>query len=353
MSVTQNRTARPAAPTAAGRTTATREGGEGARLLLRFLRSVPLALVLIGYLTAASALSTLIPQHQEAAWYQQHYPTVASRLILAFGLQAFFRSALFLLPGSLFVLNLVLCTAHRLLSRHRVGAPRRYGPDLVHLGFLLLLAGGAATVFGREEQMVYLPEGHEVTLPGGSVLKTRTLDFQEYPDGRPKDWLSTVEVTSGDSFRPQQRVFTIEVNRPLRVGGLKVYQTDFYRLPALTVAETGGETFMLAPGHELATGSRTLRYRGWESGPPAAGEAAGQGTAVFEWWNGDVLAGEQRLGVGESLEGYRLLSVRHFPVTGLRVVRDPGVALALPALALIALGLTLAFVQKLRKEATP
>ena len=352
MRTTRDRTVRPGA---ADPGTAERlpPPGEGARLLLRFLRSVPLALVLIGYLTAVSALSTLVPQHQDAAWYQQHYPTAVSRLILAFGLEAFFRSALFILPAALFVLNLALCTVHRLARRHRAGAPRRYGPDIVHLGFLLLLAGGAATVFGREEQTVYLPEGHAVTLPGGSVLTTRKLDFQEYPDGRPRDWLTTVEVASGDAFRPQPRVFTIEVNRPLRVGGLKVYQTDFYRLPALTVEETGGDTFMLTPGHELPARTRTLRYRGWESEPPAAGEAAGRGVAVFEWWNEGLLVGEQRLAVGGSLEGYRLLSVRHFPVTGLRVVRDPGITLVLPALALVALGLTLAFIQKLRKEENP
>ncbi len=361
MRSTRDRTTRPAAAetSTAERQPPLRERGEGARLLLRFLRSVRLALVLIGYLVAASALSTLIPQNQEIAWYQQHYPTALSRLILAFGLHAFFRSALFLLPAGLFVVNLAFCTVHRLAARHRAGARRRYGPDIVHVGFLLLLAGGAATVFGREEQAVYLPEGHEVTLPGGSVLKTVALEVQEYPDGRPRDWLTTVELTPGDAWPGEAsgakpRVFTIEVNHPLRVGGVKVYQTDFYRLPVLEVVqEPAGEVLTLIPGRELQTPSGTLRYRGLENEAPAGGEAAGRGTAVFEWWKEDNLIGERRVAVGGSLEGYRLSSLRYFPVTGLRVVRDPGFQLVIPALILIAFGLTLTFAQKPRKEETP
>lgn len=334
-------------------------------MVIKFLRSIQLALVLIGYLAVTSALATLVPQGREAAYYTSRYSTAFSRLILTFGLDGFFRSAFFLLPAALFTVNLALCAAHRLAVRLLAGARRRFGPDLVHLGLLLLIAGGAVTLFGREERMVYLPEGDAVTLPGGSVLRARLLEYQEYPDGRPKDWLTTVEVsgavTAGaapaDAARgtspapPAPRVFTIEVNRPLRVGRLKVYQSSFHRLPALAVEREGAGTSTLIPGHGLPTsGGGRLRYVTFESDAPGTREEEARGTAVFEEWRGGIRTGQKRLALGTRFEGYRLAGLKYFSVTGLHVVRDPGFPLVIGALLLAAGGLSLSVIQKAREE---
>lgn len=339
-------------------------------MIVKSLRSVQLALALIGFLALASSLATLVPQGREAAYYQQQFSPLAAWLIRFFQVDTFFRSPFFLLPAALFAVNLGLCAAFRLVSRSRAGARARYGPDIIHVGLILLLAGGVITLFGREERTVFLPEGHAVTLPGGGVLKTRALEYQEYPDGRPRDWLTTVELFSGMPGKPGQaagaagqtaqagrapQVFTIEVNRPLRLGALKVYQSDFYQVPTLAVEE-GGTSHTIIPGHGLRTPEGMLRYRTFENEPAAgatAGVAAARGVAVFEEWKAGNRTGERRLAVGESFAGYRIAGMKPFPVTGLRVVRDPGFLPVVAAMLLLGIGLVLTFIQKTREEKNP
>jgi hypothetical protein len=312
--------------------------------IMAALRSVKVAVGLIAYLAVTAALATLVPQGRDPAFYRQAYSPFVAGLVLGLRIDVFFRSAVFLVPAALFALNLFLCTLHRLTTAHAGGRRKPWGPDLVHLGLLLLLAGGAVTVFGRQEQMLYLPEGHAATLPDGSLLTVRSIDYQQYPDGRPKDYLTAVTV--GPEGGPGRQA-VIEVNRPLRVGGRRIYQTSYFHALALQKDRQG---YLLAPGDGLPTAAGGalyfVRFDTLSAPGPTERSAASGGSIVFDEYGSDGSpAGVRQFAVGDTLEGGYTIT-RALVVTGLNVVRDPGFVPVAIALAMVALGLSLTFIEK-------
>ncbi len=236
------------------------------RSLHRALASAGLAVGLLLLLAAVAVVATVAPR--------------GSALIAASGLDRFPRSALFLVPAALLFVNAAVCAAGRFARRRRSAAPPRFGPDLVHLGVLLLIAAGILTAAARREGSLTLAEGDRALLAGEYLLTLRSCRLDSYPDGRPRDWVSTVDVSRGGA--PVASGFAIEVNRPLRVGRLRVLQAGYGRQARVTAAGAAG-------------GGR---------------------------------------------------EIREVDVTVLRVVEDPGLLPAKAALALIAVGLTLTAVRK-------
>ncbi len=316
--------------------------------IMAALRSVKVAVVLIAYLAVTAALATLVPQGQEAQYYRQLYSPFAADLVLGLRIDVFFRSAIFLAPAGLFSVNLFLCTLHRLTSAHAGAHPKPWGPDLVHMGLLLLIVGGAITVFGREERMLYLPEGHSATLPDGSVLTVNSIQYQEYPDGRPRDYLTAVTVAPEGG---PSRTATIEVNRPLRQAGRRIYQTNYYAGHTLTL-EKDNQSFMVVPGDGVQTSTGTvLRFDRVDA---LGTSGSGDGFIVFgEYASDGSLTGERQFVVGDQVEGYQITGVAPFVETGLNVVRDPGFIPVLVALAMVTLGLSLTFIEKGLKGTGP
>lgn len=191
----------------------------------RFLGSVKLAIILILFIAAASLLSTLVPQGRPPDFYRETWPPFLSVVILFFGYDRFFSSWLFLIPSFLFFVNLLLCTLRRLASELKKQTRRRYGPDILHIGLLILIVGGTVTYMGNRTGYIALAEGDTVVMPGGFTLVLESFEFLIYSDGRPKDWISTVHVSKDG--RTLIDSYPIEVNKPLKVGGLNIYQYSY------------------------------------------------------------------------------------------------------------------------------
>ncbi len=219
----------------------------------------------------------------------------------------------------------------------RAGAPRRFGPDLVHLGVLLLIAGGIITATARQEALFYMAEGDQVVLNREHLMTLRSFRFDRYPDGRPRDWVSTVEVARG--HEGAAKPFAIEVNRPLRVGGLKVLQTSYGREARATLADSSGSERLIRSTGALRMGQRALVLAGIEE--PG-------GRAIFEEWEGRTRTRVLRAAVSEKVGEYVVRAISEVDVTGLKVVHDPGFAVVVAAVALVATGLSLAAIQKAR-----
>ena len=93
----------------------------------------------------------------------------------------------------------------------------------IQLGFVIALAGGAASGLVREEEELKVYEGTTETFHNLSV----TLDdfiMDTYPNGRPKRCASDLRVRTSEGKEVNG---TIEVNHPLSVGGWKIYQYDY------------------------------------------------------------------------------------------------------------------------------
>jgi len=307
--------------------------------LYRFFRSVKLAVVLILVIIALSMLATLVPQGMPDEMYRARYSPAVYALINAFGYQRFFGSAFFLIPVLFFTVNLGVCAADRFITRARTRAKRRYGPDLVHIGLLILIAGGLVTALGRHEVALSLVDGQEAALASGQIVHLVSFQFFKYDNGMPKEWISTVRVTRDG--REEVSSFPIRVNHPLRLSGITLYQSAWNVTGTLTLTDAEGKEVSPQPGDYFEqNGSR------WEF---TSFEQAGDAWAVsFSRYRGTEPAPiETRLlRVGESIGPFAVKAISATQSTVLKAVSDPGLAPFLAALVLLLAGLGLTFIQK-------
>ncbi len=249
--------------------------------------SVRLALALIIAIAAVSVLGTLIPQHRPAADYAARFGN-AGKLAGPLGLDRIYQSPLFLGLLLLLAVNLSVCTLDRLPARSRKafgtgwaaeagkfeswkihdsfslkGSPaeaaeavasglRRghfrvrkaadgprlllrgtrntlgaFGADFVHAGLLVVIAGGIASGLGGFKTEIAVVEGKtEAVGTGGLELRLDRFETDYYPGGAVKDWKSAIALLrSGRTVASG----TIEVNHPLRAGGVMFYQSGYGR----------------------------------------------------------------------------------------------------------------------------
>ena len=308
-----------------------------ARSLYAFFTSVRLALVLIVVIVVLALLATLVPQGRPEAWYQANYSSAVSRAVQFMHLANMFGSALFLVPVCLFTLNLGFCTVERFARRVRTAAPRRYGPDLVHIGLLVLIAGGLVTALGRQEQTQFLAEGAEAGIGSGYAVRLLSFQFLRYDNGSPREWISTVDVT-----RDGQREiasFPIEVNHPLRLRGLTVYQSSWDVEGTLRLKDSDGRDVSPSPGDYFDQGGSRWMFSSFQH----------DGTAwavVFQRFQGRTLEETRTLRTGDTIGPFTVTGITAREVTGLKTVRDPGLVPFLVAVVLITAGLALTFLQR-------
>ncbi len=301
-------------------------------------------MVLILYITATSILASLVPQGRELAFYYHTYPQPLAFLIEKTGFDHFFTSILFLAPAALFFVNLLVCTVDRLTRELKKKTKRRFGPDLIHVGLLVLVIGSVISFTGKKEGFVYLGEGDQVTLPGEYVLTLESFDFQIYEDGRPKDWISTVEVRKNGEKLVDS--YPIEVNNPLKVGNIKIYQSSYSREEQLVLTTPDGEERQVRARQPIMTEEAAYLFRGFTR-DSETGEIE---HAVVEKWQNQKVTDTLQVSEGGTFDGFTVenLSVRQ--VTGLQAKIDPGFIPVLIALIIAGCGLGWTYIQKAREN---
>jgi ResB-like family len=268
-------------------------------------------------------------------------PRVAVALLLlgvaSSVLSTFVRSPFFFIPVVLFAISLGACGVHRVAARLRAGAKPRFGPDLIHLGLLVLICGGLLSALGRQEKLLSMAAGDQAQIDPSRTLRVLSLGVQRYADGSPREWVSTVAVLRNGS--PEIAPFPIRVNAPLRLRGVSIYQATWTTEGVLDLKGAGGEHLSATTGQGFRHGD-TLWYFARVQ-PEAAGLSA-----IFEQWKGNEKTGERSVSSGGSIGPFTVVGVSSHDVTGLRVVRDPGFPLVIAALVAIGMGLALAFFQR-------
>lgn len=309
--------------------------------LYNFFRSIKLAIVLILFITLTSLISTLIPQGRELEEYLGLYSRFTAWLIVSSGFDNFFKSFLFLAPSALFFINLAACTFHRFKTRLVKNAKKRFGPDILHIGLLVMIVGGVVTVAGREEGFSMLEVGESVNIPGGYVLTVDDFEFLKYENGTPKDWISTVKVVKGDKVI--QEAFPIEVNRSLKVGNVKLYQSSYDIQSYIIVSDPEGHMYKLSPGQMIPVGENGYILRGvdQDSDDPS------KSLAHFDYWEDHEIAGHVDYAISESIDIYTISSMESSMATGLQMVIDPGYYPILIGLLLLTLGMFITYIQKI------
>ena len=309
--------------------------------LYNFLKSIKLAIVLILIITLTSLISTLIPQNRGVEVYLTSYSKLIAWLIVTLGFDSFFKSFIFLAPSALFFINLSTCTFHRFKTRIVKNAKKRFGPDILHIGLLVMIIGGVVTVAGRDEGFAMLEVGEEINIPGGYNLKLENFEFLKYENGTPKDWISTVDVYKNGELVKDS--FPIEVNRPLKLGNVKLYQSSYDINAFITVTDPDGNAYKLSPGQMIPVGEDgyILRDVDQNNNDPS------KSLAHFDFWQNHEIVDHFDFSITETIDIYTISSMENHMSTGLQMVRDPGYYPILIGLLLLTLGLFITYIQKI------
>ncbi len=312
--------------------------------IYKLVKSVKVAVVLIVLIAVLSVLATLVPQGMVEEFYLQNYPSVISSIILATGFHHFFRSYIFIVLSALFGINLLACTLDRIIKRLQSKAKKRFGPDIIHIGLMILIIGGGVTLYTRDQRGDYLSVGesfyHE---PGGFYLTVTDFQTLTYEDGRPKDWITTADI-----YKDGKLVKTgeIEVNKPMSLGEVKIYQNSYSREDHLIMEDEEDNVAHLVSGKDyLDAGESIIVYLGNKD----TGDSM---VALLERWqvNPQKLIRSYVLSEGDPLVNFTVKEVYTVDKTGLSFVIDRGFLPVLIGFIIIMGGMALTFIQKAGDE---
>jgi cytochrome c biogenesis protein ResB len=170
--------------------------------VFRLLSSLKFTVALLALLIVLSAISTFSAQPE-----------------------AFFGTLGFFALAFLFFVNLCCCTLRRFTRELKKTSGRNFGPDVLHGGLILFMIAALISVYNRMEGHVMIQEGETVQMPDGSMLTLEECEYQQYENGRPKDWISYLTVTrDGETLLSRA---PLRVNHPVTLNGYTLYQVSY------------------------------------------------------------------------------------------------------------------------------
>lgn len=310
--------------------------------IYKFWKSVLLAIILIAYIVILSIIATLIPQGRNPEFYKVQYG-IWSNLITLTGFDNFFRSLFFIIPIILFSINLLVCTIDRITKRFIHKAKFRIGPDLIHIGLLILVISGAFTLYSRDEQLILLDVGNYVEIDDNVNLHLIDFEYKTYDNKRPKDWLSTVELRDSSSNDVLKKS-VIEVNKPLHFGNITVYQQSYEENEYIELIDNEKKEYYLKVGDALRTDDNNIIiYTGNNKQKNGI-------TAKFQKWKpseeNPILLDEYELEVSDLIKEYIIKNIYTTYKSGLNFVKNSGFLPIIISLIIMLIGLALTFIQK-------
>ncbi len=318
------------------------------------LRSIKLAVALLVLLALFAIVGGIIPQEKAIDYYLTKFPGTGAHIILGMGIDHIFSSIEFLIVAAVFAMNLTVCTLHRLANEFtKPFRKRRHGPDLLHLGLIILLFGGIMTARTRTESVINLRKGESADLPDGSKISLVDLAYEQYPDGRPKSFASVVTMsraprsgehadaaatTAADSSLAQR---TIKVNAPLRGKGFSIYQQNWHAEQQAELSDAMGLRFRLDPGmkEEFSDGFALFMAKGQT--PETANDA------IFLLEKGGVRT-VVKASIGQPVGPFTFSGLINESISGLAIVTDKGYPYVAAGFILVMLGVFITYIRKLK-----
>jgi len=320
------------------------------------LRSLKLAIFLLALIALFAIVGGIVPQNNPTSFYLERFSSLGARLILALGLYHVFSSVPFLFVVALFAMNLTVCTLHRLSNEFsKPLRKRQHGPDILHIGLLILIFGGILTARTRTETLVNLRRGESTDLPDGSKLVLIDLIYEKYADGRPKSWESVVAIDSasngritGKSGSETSAQRSIKVNAPFRGKGYSIYQQDWHNVQQVELSDAMGLRFQLEPGDREAFDGGFLLFMTTENAISTDAPSAAQSqNAIFLLEKGGKRT-VVKSSPGTSIGPFTYQGIIDQSVSGLALVSDRGYPFVAAGFALVILGLFLTYFKKLK-----
>ncbi len=157
-------------------------------------------------------------------------------------------------------LNTVACSVEALL-RKRQG--RRWlliiAPQIIHIGFLLMMLGHLVSASGGMRGTAVAIEGMNIRLPDRLVLKVTEINIRLGPTGHPADWRASIEYSrDGNKLRDDY----MAPNRPSFFEGYGVYLKQVRAAPMkaalIEVTREPGAPWALGGGLVFIVGNTVL-----------------------------------------------------------------------------------------------
>ncbi len=353
------------------------------------LSSMKTGVALLALVLALSVVGVVIGQNLPPSAYVERFGKVGAAVITGSGLASVFRSWYFLFAVWALTLSVISCSFRRILRLARGRGPKlaALGSLVTHLSLVVVLVGGVltATVGFRRADSHYLRAGDTTEVPeGGFALRVDEARTEFADSGMISEYVSVVTVIEDGRESAPRR---IEVNHPLTVNGVGVYQYEMLPSPdsveavllgvILVSPDEGGEPFELEvpyreqtaiPGtdltvkalefysdftYDIETGTAGLASI-WHDNPAVLVQVSASGEALFERW---LFAGMKGHGDDTGLP-CRLFFLDYGPdfqngLTRFEYSRQPGTPVLFAGLAALSIGLCAVFWTRIgRREHT-
>lgn len=283
------------------------------RKVLTLLTSVRLAVVLILTLAVLALISTFFP-----AEYFSDQSVSGS----------FFMSVYFLIPLSLFLINLTACTLQRIYLQIRRKGNRNIFPDLIHVALIIIIGGAFYSGMTRRSDVIFLQEGEKVSLSNDYTLGLLKFQILQDSAGGIKDYLSKVQVSRKGTVIEESAV--IEVNHPLRLRGITLYQNSWNQIVRVTVKRDDGDTLTIDSTAPFSFNDVDYRITGFKE------DEAGISVLIQ---SRDENEEDIILTPGTASTLGQVLSAEHILKSGIAAVRDPGYTVVLTGFILMIIGI--------------
>ncbi|MEM6613668.1 MAG: cytochrome c biogenesis protein [Cyanobacteria bacterium P01_C01_bin.72] len=387
------------------------------RRFIGIIASLKLAIALLLAIAVVSISGTVIEQAETLSFYQQNYPESPAlygfltwKVIVAWGLNHVYSTWWYLALLILFGASLTACTFTRQLPAlkaarkwkyytkpkqynklalsaeleqgeisslvsllkeqnyqvwqqdnalyARKGIVGRIGPIIVHIGMLIVLAGGMWGIFtgffAQEsiasgetfaiQNIIELGPLGKNQLPTDWSVKVNRFWIDYTDNGDIDQFYSDLSVIGDDGEEIKRE--TIHVNKPLRYDGVTFYQTN-WSIAAAKIQLNNSPIFRL-PVAKLDTLGAGNIWGTWIPTKPDMSTGVSmlikdlQGTALIYDQQGD-LTSAIRIGQSVDIDGINLKLLDIIGSTGLQIKADPGVPIVYTGFGLLMLGVVMSY----------
>jgi len=123
--------------------------------------------------------------------------------------------------------NTVFCSIESLRNKwERGNFLVRIAPQVMHLGFLLIMVAHLFSAWGGFKQVMEVGEGSTIGFPDGGVVQVGRIDSTIGPMGMPKDFSAQVRTVAGGTESG-----TMRPNRPFFYRGFGIYLKEVGFVP--------------------------------------------------------------------------------------------------------------------------